>query len=154
MVAVMTEALNLEEGDRVLEIGTGSAYQTAVLAALAREVFSIERLPRLLSEAERTLEEMGIANVRIRLGDGTLGWPEEAPFNAVLVTAGAPDIPPDLKSQLTPNGGRLVIPVGGRSVQNLLRITRDGEEYREEELLACRFVPLIGAKGWRSTDQR
>ena len=153
MVAVMTEALTLSESDRVLEIGTGSAYQTAVLAALAREVFTVERIPRLLAEAERTLEEMDISNVHIRLGDGTLGWPEEGPFEAILVTAGAPDVPPGLKAQLTPDGGRLVIPVGGRAVQNLLRVTRKGEEYRAEEILACRFVPLIGAEGWGSTDR-
>lgn len=148
MVAVMTEALNLSENDRALEIGTGSGYQTAVLSRLTRGVWSIERIPALLGEARRILEELGIENVQFRVGDGTLGWPEEAPFEAIVVTAGSPGIPETLKRQLAPDGGRLVIPVGDRALQNLVRVTRNGDEFLEERLLACRFVPLVGAEGW------
>ncbi|MGW8266378.1 MAG: protein-L-isoaspartate(D-aspartate) O-methyltransferase, partial [Longimicrobiales bacterium] len=142
MVAVMTEALDLCGNDRALEIGTGSGYQTAVLSRLTSKVWSIERIPGLLEEARRIL---GVGNVRFRLGDGTLGWPEEAPFDAIVVTAGSPGIPEALKEQLAPEGGRLVIPVGDRALQNLVRVTRKGDHFLEETLLACRFVPLVGA---------
>jgi protein-L-isoaspartate(D-aspartate) O-methyltransferase len=148
MVAVMTEALLLDPTDRVLEIGTGSGYQTAILSPLAAHIFSIERIPELASGAEEILAELGCENVRIRVGDGSVGWPEEAPFDAVLVTAGAPRAPEALKAQLREDGGRLVVPVGDRYVQQLLRVTRDGDAYEVEELLACRFVPLVGEGGW------
>lgn len=149
MVAAMTQELELRPEDRVLEIGTGSGYQTAVLARLAREVYSIERLEGLARDAARRLEELGVENVHIRVGDGTLGWSEEAPFDAILVTAAAPDIPAPLRGQLSPRGGRLVIPVGTRMDQTLVRLVRtdDGEEV--ESLLGCRFVPLLGREGWR-----
>jgi protein-L-isoaspartate(D-aspartate) O-methyltransferase len=150
MVAVMTEALELSEEDRVLEIGTGSGYQTAIISRLARGVWSIERIPNLLEEARRALHELGVANVHLRSGDGTLGWPEEGPFDAILVTAGSPGVPESLRSQLSPSRGRLVIPVGDRFLQELIRVTRDGDEFRQEKLLACRFVPLLGAEGWAS----
>jgi len=153
MVAVMTEALDLSPGARVLEIGTGSGYQTAVLAALAGEVWSIERIPGLLEEAATVLEEMGFTNVHLRAGDGTLGWPEEGPFDAILVTAGSPGVPSALRSQLSPEGGRLVIPVGDRFIQDLVRVTRRGDAYEEERMLACRFVPLLGEEGWNGSGE-
>jgi protein-L-isoaspartate(D-aspartate) O-methyltransferase len=147
MVAVMTEALRLRPQDRVLEIGTGSGYQTAVLCQLASEVYTVERIAALAAEAREILLELGCANTRFLVGDGTLGWPEAAPFDAILVTAGAPAVPASLKAQLA-EGGRLVVPVGDRFVQELMRVTRRGESFQEVELLSCRFVPLIGAEGW------
>lgn len=153
MVAVMTEALELQPRDRVLEIGTGSGYQTAILATLAESVWSVERIPGLLKEAAKVLDELGFTNVHLKSGDGTLGWPEAGPFDAIMVTAGSPGIPSTLKSQLSPEGGRLVIPVGDRFLQDLVRITRRGAEYREEKMLACRFVPLLGAEGWRGPEE-
>jgi len=152
MVAVMTEALLLHPRDRVLEIGTGSGYQTAILARLAKEVFSVERISALSVRAAELLKAMGHGNVHLRVGDGTLGWPEEAPFDAILVTAGAPVIPGSLKGQLVSEGGRMVVPVGDRYVQDLLRVTRRGEEIATESLLACRFVPLVGDEGWETPD--
>lgn len=152
MVAVMTEALSLEASDKVLEVGTGSGYQTAVLSPLASEVYSVERLPELAGRAEEILGELGCGNVRIRVGDGSLGWPEQAPFHAILVTAGAPRAPGSLKAQLSPQGGRLVVPVGDRFLQELIRITRTGDDFRSEKLLACRFVPLLGEEGWESPE--
>jgi protein-L-isoaspartate(D-aspartate) O-methyltransferase len=151
MVAVMTEALALEETHRVLEVGTGSGYQTAILARLASQVFSIERLSALSQKAESILEELNCQNVRLQVGDGSLGWEEESPFDRILVTAGAPTVPKSLQVQLDPDGGRLVIPVGDRYIQSLLTVQRHGEEYTTEELLRCRFVPLLGGEGWDST---
>jgi len=147
MVAVMTEALQLGPGDRVLEIGTGSGYQTAVLCQLASEVYTVERIAALAAGAREILLELGCSDTRFLVGDGTLGWPEEAPFDAILVTAGAPAVPASLKAQLA-EGGRLVVPVGNRFVQSLVRVTRRGEDYESESLLDCRFVPLLGAEGW------
>ncbi|HBT82159.1 MAG: protein-L-isoaspartate O-methyltransferase [Desulfuromonadales bacterium GWD2_61_12] len=148
MVASMTEALCLRRHDQVLEIGTGSGYQSAILAKIVRRVLTIERIPELARQARRVLDATGCGNVQIRVGDGTLGWPEEAPFDAIIVTAGAPTIPDEYRRQLA-IGGRLVIPVGDRSSQMLLRVVRTGEaNYREESLLGCRFVPLIGEHGW------
>ncbi len=148
MVAIMTEALRLEPEDRVLEIGTGSGYQTAILSHLAAQIFSIERIPELATGAGEVLGDLGCENVCIRVGDGSVGWPEEAPFDAILVTAGAPKAPEALKAQLKEDGGCLVVPVGDRYIQELLRITREGDAYEVEELLACRFVPLVGLEGW------
>lgn len=150
MVAIMTEALDLESTDRVLEVGTGSGYQAAVLSRLATEVLTVERLPSLAARAESTLKELGCDNVRILVGDGTLGWPEEAPFDAILVTAGAPAVPESLKRQLTEEG-RLVAPVGDRYLQELVRVTRHGSRFETEGLLACRFVPLVGREGWEGS---
>jgi len=150
MVASMTEALCLKRDDQVLEIGTGSGYQSAILARIVRRVLSIERIPELARQARRVLDLTGCGNVQIRVGDGTLGWPEEAPFDAIIVTAGAPTIPEEYRQQLA-LGGRLVIPVGDRGEQILKRIVRTGmTTYSEESLLGCRFVPLIGASGWSS----
>jgi len=147
MVALMTEALELRGDEKVLEIGTGSGYQTAILAELAREVYSVERIPELADEAVERLEGLGYTNVHVRVGNGTLGWPEQAPFDAILVTAGAPKVPKSLKAQLA-DGGRLVIPVGSEFHQVLYRIRRRGDEFLEEPLTSCVFVPLIGEEGW------
>lgn len=152
MVAVMTEALGISPGDRILEIGTGSGYQTAVLCGLARKVFTVERIPELKDQAQAALEALRIENVAFFRGDGSEGWPEQAPFDAILVTAGAPRVPEALKDQLVDKGGRLVIPVGDRWVQKLLRVTREGTSFVQEELLACRFVPLVGAGGWETPE--
>lgn len=148
MVACMTEALQLSGHENVLEVGTGSGYQAAVLARIVRQVFSIERLVELARMARQALNAAGIGNVQIRVGDGTLGWPEQAPFDAIIVTAGAPTVPDSLLRQLA-EGGRLVIPVGDRLSQDLKRITRTGQRFREETLLGCRFVPLLGQEGWQ-----
>ena len=148
MVAAMTEALGLSPGERVLEIGTGSGYQTAVLSRLAGDVFTVERLPRLAAEAQALLRDAGCENVRLRVDDGTLGWPEEAPFDAILVTAAAPAAPPSLLEQLSLDGGRMVIPVGSRRAQNLVRVRRTRAGTTTEGLMRCEFVPLLGAEGW------
>jgi protein-L-isoaspartate(D-aspartate) O-methyltransferase len=148
MVARMTEALLVRADDRILEIGTGTGYQTAVLALLAESVWSVERDPVLAEEARDRLDGLGLLDrVQLMVGDGSLGWPEGAPFDGILVTAGAPDVPETLKAQLA-DGGRLVIPVGPRESQVLLRITRRGDEFETESLLECRFVPLVGEEGW------
>lgn len=149
MVGVMSEALQLSGGEKVLEIGTGSGYQAAILALLARQVFSLERIPALARQARRTLDACGFARVNVRVTDGTFGWEDEAPFDGIVVTAGAPAIPQAYRTQLA-IGGRLVIPVGDRLSQVLMRVTRLGERnYREERLFGCRFVPLVGDHGWR-----
>jgi len=148
MVAVMTEALGLRRDERALEVGTGSGYQSAVLAELCAEVWTVERVPELAEEAALLLADLGYGNVEVRVGDGSLGWPEAAPFDAILVTAGAPAPPPSLLDQLNPDGGRLVVPVGGHDLQNVLRVTRSGTEFTTDEMTACRFVPLLGAEGW------
>ena len=149
MVAAMTEALALTPGERVLEIGTGSGYQTAILSRLAGEVFSVELLPGLAGRARERLREAGCGNVRLRVADGTLGWPEEAPFDAILVTAGAPVTPPSLREQLSPDGGRMVIPVGSRRAQDLVLLRRDRDGTTTERLMSCQFVPLLGTEGWQ-----
>jgi protein-L-isoaspartate(D-aspartate) O-methyltransferase len=150
IVAFMVQALGLHGRERVLEIGTGSGYAAAVMAEIAGEVYTIERHEQLARQAAERLARNGYAHVHVRHGDGTLGWPEAAPFDAIIVAAGAPVVPPALKSQLA-IGGRLVIPVGEiPGLQNLRRVTRRSEnEYEEEALVDVRFVPLIGAQGWR-----
>lgn len=149
MVAVMSEVLMLDGSETVLEVGTGSGYQAAVLALLAERVFSIERIPALARRARKVLDSNGFSKVNIRLADGTVGWPDKAPFDGIIVTAGAPKIPREYLEQLS-IGGRLVIPVGDRDSQVLMRITRVGEDdYKEEKMLGCRFVPLIGNQGWK-----
>jgi len=140
IVALMTELARLDPGSRVLEVGTGSGYQTAVLAACAREVFTVELEPELSARAARTLSAAGVTNVRLRTGDGSLGWPEEAPFDAILVTAAAADVPPALLDQLG-LGSRLVIPLGTTS-QNLYVFTREAGGIRRESVIPVRFVPL------------
>ena len=150
IVALMSEAMALTGREKVLEIGTGSGYQTAILAELAERVFSIERIALLATGARRVLDALNDYNVAIRVGDGTYGWREESPFEAIMVTAGAPRIPRLLIEQLTV-GGRLVVPVGSRNSQALLKLTRmseDPEDLKQEDLGGCRFVDLIGEHGW------
>ncbi len=147
MVAAMSEALELEPRDRVLEIGTGSGYQTAVLAELAESVFSVERIASFVPLARARLESLGYYNVLIKVGDGTIGWSEHAPYDAIVVTAGAPQIPRPLLDQLK-LGGRLVMPLGPEDAQMLVRVRRDEDGFHEEALGECRFVKLIGRHGW------
>ena len=149
MVAIMTEALQLKEKEKVLEIGAGSGYQTAILAELAEKVFSIERIRSLAIKARQLLYELGYFNVEIKIFDGTHGWVEETPFDAIIVTAGAPDIPQPLLDQLAMDG-RLVIPVGDAYVQDLMRVTKTKEGIKKEDLGGCRFVKLIGKYGWEA----
>jgi len=150
IVALMSEALALTGKEKVLEIGTGSGYQTAVLAELAEQVFTIERLAALATRARKILDSLNYYNVALRVGDGTYGWREESPFERIVVTAGAPRVPRSLVEQLA-LGGRLVIPVGSRQAQKLLKVTRLSEDYddlRQEDLGGCRFVDLVGEHGW------
>lgn len=148
IVARMTQMLELTGREKVLELGTGSGYQAAVLATLADRVYTVERIRPLALKARRALDSLGLLNVNLRIGDGTDGWEEEAPFDAILVTAGAPHVPECLVSQLAP-GGRLVIPVGDRNDQQLVLVTKgpDGRVERQESD-GCRFVRLIGRNGW------
>ncbi|MEA2841173.1 MAG: hypothetical protein QOF41_2503 [Methylobacteriaceae bacterium] len=149
IVAYMIEAAGLRPTDRALEIGTGSGYAAAVMAAIATRVYTIERHPGLAETAERRFRELGLANVEVRVGDGTLGWPEAQPFEAIIVTAGGPKVPAELREQLAV-GGRLVIPVGeSMHRQSLIRVVREGpDEFREEDIADVAFVPLIGEQGW------
>lgn len=149
IVALMIEALGLVGGEKVLEIGTGSGYAAAVLSRVAKSVYTVERIGQLAESAAAALNQLGYGNVRVLHGDGTLGWPDHAPYDAVVVAAGGPEVPPALKAQLK-IGGRLVIPIGAnRDVQELVRVTRTGEtEFKQEDLADVRFVPLIGARGW------
>lgn len=142
MVAAMTEALEPTSHSRILEIGTGSGYQTAVLAEIVSYVYTIERLPELSHDAQAVLESQGYRNVEFRIGDGSLGWPEEGPFDGILVTAAAPDVPPPLLDQLA-EGACLVIPVGGPPDQDLYQIRREGTSFQRRFITRCRFVPLL-----------
>ncbi|MBM4265764.1 MAG: protein-L-isoaspartate(D-aspartate) O-methyltransferase [Deltaproteobacteria bacterium] len=146
-VALMTEALELQGHERVLEVGTGSGYQTAVLAALCANVFTIERLAALAMRARKVLDSQAIYNVALQIGDGTIGWKAEAPFDAILVAAGGPDLPRPLLSQLR-RGGRLVVPVGDGDSQSLLRLRLEDSGIREEVIADCRFVKLLGRFGF------
>ena len=147
MVALMTEAMQLKGMEKVLEIGAGSGYQTAILAEIAFKVFSIERIRSLTIQARKLLYDLGYLNVEIKFSDGTLGWVDESPFDAIIVTAGSPGIPQPLVDQLA-IGGRLVIPVGDAADQELVRITKTEEGTKREDLGGCRFVKLIGQHGW------
>lgn len=153
VVGLMAQALALRGDERVLEIGTGSGYAAAVLSLLAAEVFTIERISGLAREASQRLSELGYRNVRVVERDGTAGLPEASPFDAITVAAASPWIPRPLREQLGP-GGRLVIPVGGRGDQILLRVTRVDDETRVEKLSGVRFVPLIGHHAWQPDDER
>jgi protein-L-isoaspartate(D-aspartate) O-methyltransferase len=148
MVALMTEALELQGSERVLEIGTGSGYQTAILAELAEKIYSIERIRTLSTKAQRILDDLGYFNVVLKVGDGSLGLKEEAPFDAIMVTAGSPDVPQPLVDQLA-MGGRLVVPVGDRYTQSLIKIVRAKEGITKTDLGGCRFVNLLGTHGWK-----
>jgi protein-L-isoaspartate(D-aspartate) O-methyltransferase len=145
----MSSLLRLTGQEKVLEVGTGSGYQTAVLGALARRVCSIERLPRLADRARATLEALGVDNVWVRVGNGALGWPDQAPFDRILVAAGGPSIPPPLVSQLA-DGGRMVLPVGSADDQVLTVVERVGGEIRTEAAGECKFVKLVGKYAWDS----
>ena len=147
MVALMTEALELSGSEIVIEIGTGSGYQAAILAELSRQVYSIERIASLALRARKVIEVLGYKNVDIKIYDGTLGWEEKAPFDGIIVTASAPDIPKSLTDQLK-LGGRLVIPVGTRHFQTLIKVVKKKDGLVKMPLTECVFVPLIGAYGW------
>jgi protein-L-isoaspartate(D-aspartate) O-methyltransferase len=147
IVALMTESARIDPMDRVLEVGTGSGYQAAVLSRLARFVFTVERVASLARQAKSVLDQLGVDNVSIKVMDGTLGWRAQAPFDAILVTAGAPEVPEPLVEQLA-DGGRLVVPVGPRETQVLKIVQRRGDRTFAHELKGACFVPLIGRHGW------
>jgi protein-L-isoaspartate(D-aspartate) O-methyltransferase len=150
MVAAMTAALRLRTSDRVLEIGTGCGYHAAVLSRLAKDIFSIERRAELASSACATLGRLGYANAHVHCGDGTLGLPDLAPFDAILVAAAAPAVPKPLLAQLA-EGGRMIVPVGSPEHQELLFIERHGDAFPAKPLEGCRFVPLVGYHGWQES---
>lgn len=152
IVALMTAMLNLNGTEKVLEVGTGSGYQAAVLSLLANEVHTVEYIPELARQAEKTLHQLGYNNVTIHQGDGSLGWQEEAPYDAIMVTASAPSAPPPLLDQLKPTG-RMVLPVGGRGMQWLEIWQQENGIWQPEEVLPVAFVPLRGAHGWQSEDE-
>ena len=147
IVALMTEALELKGDENTLEIGTGSGYQTAILAELSSRVYTIERIKSLLGNARKLLSQLGYDNILFKAFDGTLGWKEYAPFDAIMVTAGAPHLAKPLIDQLADNG-RMIIPVGDRYSQELIKVVRKGKELEQESLGGCRFVNLIGVHGW------
>ncbi|OGQ48021.1 MAG: protein-L-isoaspartate O-methyltransferase [Deltaproteobacteria bacterium RIFCSPLOWO2_02_44_9] len=149
IVALMTEALELKGSERVLEIGTGSGYQTAILSMLAEKVYSIERISTLAARARKVLDSINCSNVVIKIGDGTLGWPEEAPFDAILTTAAAPEIPKCYIDQLK-IGGRLIIPVGDVYSQVLVKVIKTKDGIIKQDMGGCRFVKLIGRYGWKA----
>lgn len=148
IVALMTECLNLIGKEKILEIGTGSGYQTAILAEIGCEVYSIERIQSLAERAKNLLNELGY-KVNIKIGDGTLGWKEYAPYDRIIVTAAGPDIPSCLISQLSDKEGRLIMPVGDRFVQDLILVIKKGEKIEKINYGGCQFVPLIGEEGWK-----
>ena len=147
IVALMTEAWELTGSEKVLEVGTGSGYQTAILAELARLVISVERLPALVEKAKQVLDSLGYTGVVVHLAGETLGWQSEAPYDAIMVTAGAPRVPVDLIAQLA-IGGRLVVPIGSRHMQELYKVTRHRKKNTVQNLGGCRFVPLIDKDAW------
>jgi len=148
IVALMTEMLQLRSHERVLEIGTGSGYQAAVLGQLAGEVITVERLPTLAREANQLLTQLGYSNIRVEVGDGTWGWEADAPYDAIIITAAAPEVPEPVQEQLA-DGGRLLVPVGPRWTQTLVRVVRQGDQFRTEQSIGVAFVPLIGEHGWQ-----
>jgi len=148
IVALMTEALELTGKEKVLEIGTGSGYQTAILAELAHTVCTVERIGSLLEKSKKLLGDLGYTNIRFKVSDGTFGWEEFAPYDAIVVTAGAPRIPQPLLDQLS-DGGRLVIPIGNRYSQDLMRVKKAKNRFIEKNFGGCRFVDLIGNHGWK-----
>jgi protein-L-isoaspartate(D-aspartate) O-methyltransferase len=148
IVALMTEALELTGKEKVLEIGTGSGYQTAILAELSDMVYTVERIEPLLEKSKTLLQSLGYTNIFFKAYDGTLGWEDFAPFDAIMVTAGAPKVPDPLLKQLT-DGGRMIIPIGNKYSQDLIRVTRVQDRFVEKNLGGCRFVDLIGEHGWK-----
>jgi protein-L-isoaspartate(D-aspartate) O-methyltransferase len=151
IVAYMTQMLHLDPDDRVLEVGTGSGYQVAILSRLAKQVYTIERVEELVRHAEQVLRELGYDNISVRVGDGGYGWPEAAPFDAIIVTAAAPEVPPPLIAQLA-EGAPLVAPIGPAGYQELVRLYRRGDRTQVERLAPVAFVPLVGEHGWREQD--
>jgi len=147
VVAHMTEVLHLKGPERVLEIGTGSGYQTALLSLLAAEVYTVERIASLAQQAQQILARFGAGNVHFRVGDGSLGWSEHSPYDAIIVTCAAPVVPQPLVEQLA-DGGRMIVPVGPRGYQDLILVRRQGEEVTQDRLSPVAFVPLIGEHGW------
>lgn len=148
MVALMTQSLEISQETTVLEIGTGSGYQTAILAHLAKCVYSVERIASLAEKAEKVLNKLKVTNFKIKVGDGTMGWPEYAPYGGIIVTASAPEIPPPLVEQLGVEG-KLVIPVGGSFNQILMQVTKHKNEIASNSICGCVFVPLVGKHGWK-----
>jgi len=148
IVALMTEALKLPGKEKTLEIGTGSGYQTAILAELSRKVYTVERIRTLMVKARKTLQELEYNNILFKAFDGTLGWKEHEPYDAIIVTAGSPKIPQPLLDQLS-DGGRLVIPVGDKYSQELIKMTNKKGKYVKDNLGGCRFVDLVGVHGWQ-----
>jgi protein-L-isoaspartate(D-aspartate) O-methyltransferase len=148
IIALMTAALELTDEEKVLEVGTGSGYQAAIIAALSRQVITVERIPSLAQKARQVLDDLGYTNIEIHLVKETLGWKKGAPYNAIIVTAGAPSVPADLLAQLA-IGGRMVIPVGSRYAQELYKITKRQDKNLVERLCGCRFVSLIGQGAWQ-----
>jgi protein-L-isoaspartate(D-aspartate) O-methyltransferase len=148
IVAEMTQALQLDKGDRVLEIGTGSGYQAAILAQIVYRVYTIERIRSLYMQTRKLFDRLHYYNIITRCADGTKGWQAESPFNAIIVTAGAPEVPDILVNQLT-SGGRLVVPVGNQHTQDLIKLERKNNEIQRTNLGGCRFVKLVGEHGWK-----
>jgi len=144
----MSQALELTGSEKVLEIGTGSGYQAAILAELSYKVFTIERVRPLMENARALLNELGYTNILFKAFDGTLGWKDNGPFDAIIITAGSPKIPQPLLDQLV-DGGRMVVPVGDKYSQDLIKVTKQGDSYVEKNLGGCRFVDLIGVHGWK-----
>jgi protein-L-isoaspartate(D-aspartate) O-methyltransferase len=153
IVAMMTQALLLRGDEKVLEIGTGSGYQAAVVSLLAARVVTVELVPELAASARRRLQKMGLRNVEVHLAEAALGWPESAPYDGIIVTAASPEVPRELLDQLSV-GGRLVIPVGSRDLQELVRIVKRPEGAERHNLGPCRFVPLLGRSGWPDRERR
>jgi protein-L-isoaspartate(D-aspartate) O-methyltransferase len=152
IVALMTEILDLRGGEKVLEVGTGSGYQTAILVEMGATVYTIERIPDLGHRARATLESLGYEGIRYRIGDGSLGWPDAAPFDRIIVTAGPREVPESLRSQLA-EGGLLVLPVGGAGFQELVSIQREATGFRSTSHCRCAFVKLIGEEGWAEYEE-
>jgi protein-L-isoaspartate(D-aspartate) O-methyltransferase len=150
IVAEMTQALELHKDDRVLEIGTGSGYQAAILAEIIYRVYTIERIRSLYIQTRKLLDKLHYHNIIMRCSDGTAGWKDESPFNAIIVTAGAPDVPEKLLEQLA-EGGRLVVPVGNQHSQDLIKVVKDKRGIHKSNLGGCRFVKLIGEHGWKES---
>ena len=148
IVALMTQALELTGTEKTLEIGTGSGYQTAILAELSQKVYTIERIRPLMEKARDLLAELGYMNIIFSAFDGTLGWKEYEPYDAIMVTAGAPKVPEPLREQLA-DGGRMIIPIGDRFSQELIKVVREKDHYRQKNLGGCRFVDLVGIHGWK-----
>ena len=151
MVAAMTELLELQGTEKVLEIGTGSGYQAAVLAELAKEVYTVERIAALAERAEGRYRELGYTNIHVRVADGTLGWPDASPFDRIIITAGTPKVPDPVLQQLA-DQGMLIAPVGDRFSQQIIKVRRIGDKVVEEYHTPCVFVPLIGEYGWKKED--